>query len=81
MDLYFVLSEGAKEGIPWQFVSDFAELMAEVAELGRGLGEWDQGFWDRAGELGVFVGLRFAGGGAWSGSGSGSSGVGFGQLR
>ena len=44
-------------GIPWEFVRDFAKIMAGVTRSGWA-GLYDQGFWDQTGMLGVYVGLR-----------------------
>lgn len=59
-ELTFVMSEGSSEGLSWEFIRDWAALMHRVT--GRGYtGVYDQGWWDVAGHLGVYVGLRVVG--------------------
>jgi len=61
LELLFVANEQTNpEGIPWEFVRDFAELMVEVTRKGF-TGCYDQGFWNVAGTVGVYVGLRYVG--------------------
>lgn len=55
--LSFVVGDGATEGISWEFVRDFAALMHRVSTRGYA-GVYDQGWWDVAGSLGIYVGLR-----------------------
>ena len=58
-ELLFITSEGAGEAISWEFVRDWAALMHRVTEQGY-TGIYDQGWWDVAGRLGIYVGLRVA---------------------
>lgn len=51
-------NDGATRGISWEFIRDWAELMWRVTSRGGYTGVYDQGWWDVARELGVFVGLR-----------------------
>lgn len=55
--LTFVANEGATEGISWQFIRDFSAIMLRVTRRGY-TGVYDQGWWNVAGTLGVYVGLR-----------------------
>lgn len=55
--LSFVASDGASEGISWEFIRDFSAIMLRVTTRGY-TGVYDQGWWNVAGTLGVYVGLR-----------------------
>ena len=55
--LSFVAVDGATEGISWEFIRDFSATMLTVTRRGY-TGIYDQGWWNVAGTLGVYVGLR-----------------------
>lgn len=55
--LSFVANDGSSEGIPWEFIRDFSATMLRVTRRGY-TGVYDQGWWNVAGTLGVYVGLR-----------------------
>lgn len=45
------------QGVPWDFVRDFAVLM-RVMSLRGFTGCYDQGYWNEMGDFGIYVGLR-----------------------
>ncbi|KAL9067169.1 MAG: hypothetical protein Q9161_007065 [Pseudevernia consocians] len=55
--LSFVAHDGATEGISWEFIRDFSAIMLRVTRRGY-TGVYDQGWWNLARTLGVYVGLR-----------------------
>ena len=50
-------NDGASEGISWEFIRDFSAIMLRVTRRGY-TGVYDQGWWNVARSLGVYVGLR-----------------------
>lgn len=61
--LSFVASEGSTDGISWEFIRDFSATMLSVTKRGY-TGIYDQGWWNVARSLGVYVGLRVVEAGA-----------------
>ena len=55
--LSFVACDGSSEGISWEFIRDFTAVMLRFTKMGY-TGVYDQGWWNAARTLGVYVGLR-----------------------
>ncbi|KAL6718181.1 hypothetical protein ACLMJK_004269 [Lecanora helva] len=59
LEINFVANKSPiPQGIPWEFIIEFAQHMAGVTRGGY-YGCYDQGFWNAAGTFGVYVGLRY----------------------
>ena len=59
--LRFVARDGSSEGISWEFVRDWSALMFRLSTRGY-TGLYDQGWWNAAGTLGLYIGLRIVDG-------------------
>lgn len=62
LELHFVSDKASGdrgEGIPWEFMHEFCDMMAGVTRHGWTVGTYEQGFWNTAGTLGIFVALKF----------------------
>lgn len=62
LELHFVSDKASgdrEEGIPWEFMQEFCDMMAGVTRDGWIAGTYEQGYWNTAGTLGIFVALKF----------------------
>lgn len=55
--LRFAARDGSSEGMSWEFIRDWSAVMFRLSTRGY-TGLYDQAWWNAAGTLGLYIGLR-----------------------